>query len=228
MRHTKIIATVGPASESQAVIDALLVAGVDVFRLNFSHGTHESHAASYRAIRDASRRAGRHVAVMQDLSGPKIRTGSASGRTASSAARRRRAPHHGRRLRGRPGRDLDGVRRARALGPCRRSTAARRRTDRAACGRHLPNRVDDRRCYRWSARRAQGHQCAGRAFAYLVCHGEGCGRSAFRPRARRGLRGLELRADGRRRHAGEGRDDGSRTLGADHRQDRAAGGRRQP
>jgi pyruvate kinase len=79
MRHTKIIATIGPASESTAVIDALLAAGVDVFRLNFSHGTHESHAVSYRTIRDASRRAGRHVAVMQDLSGPKIRTGPLPG-----------------------------------------------------------------------------------------------------------------------------------------------------
>ena len=79
MRHTKIVATIGPASDSPAVIDALLVAGVDVFRLNFSHGTHESHAASYRLIREAARRAGRHVAIMQDISGPKIRTGPLPG-----------------------------------------------------------------------------------------------------------------------------------------------------
>jgi pyruvate kinase len=79
MRHTKIIATVGPACDSSQILETLLVAGVDVFRLNFSHGTHESHATSYRAIRDASRRTGRHVAVMQDLSGPKIRTGPLPG-----------------------------------------------------------------------------------------------------------------------------------------------------
>jgi pyruvate kinase len=79
MRHTKIIATVGPASDSSTLLEALLVAGVDVFRLNFSHGTHESHATSYRAICEASRRTGRHVAIMQDLSGPKIRTGSLAG-----------------------------------------------------------------------------------------------------------------------------------------------------
>ena len=79
MRHTKIIATVGPASDSPALLEALLLAGVDVFRLNFSHGTHESHATSYRAICEASRRTGRHVAIMQDLSGPKIRTGSLAG-----------------------------------------------------------------------------------------------------------------------------------------------------
>ena len=79
MRHTKIIATVGPACDSPRLLEALLVAGVDVFRLNFSHGTHESHATSYQAICDASRRTGRQVAIMQDLSGPKIRTGPLPG-----------------------------------------------------------------------------------------------------------------------------------------------------
>jgi len=75
MRHTKIVATVGPASERPDILEALLVAGVDVFRLNFSHGTHESHGAWCDAIRDACRKTGRNVAIMQDLSGPKIRTG---------------------------------------------------------------------------------------------------------------------------------------------------------
>ncbi len=79
MRHTKIIATVGPACDNPSAIEALLAAGVDVFRLNFSHGSHESHARSYRSIRDAVRRTGRHVAIMQDLSGPKIRTGTLPG-----------------------------------------------------------------------------------------------------------------------------------------------------
>jgi pyruvate kinase len=75
MRHTKIVATVGPASERPDILEALLVAGVDVFRLNFSHGTHQSHGALCAAIREACRKTGRHVAIMQDLSGPKIRTG---------------------------------------------------------------------------------------------------------------------------------------------------------
>jgi pyruvate kinase len=79
MRHTKIIATIGPASASREVIDALVVAGVDVFRLNFSHGTHESHAESYARIREIASNAGRHVGIMQDLSGPKIRTGPLDG-----------------------------------------------------------------------------------------------------------------------------------------------------
>jgi pyruvate kinase len=75
MRHTKIIATLGPASSAPATLDALIDAGVDVFRLNFSHGTHDSHAALFRQVRDAASRANRHVAVLQDLGGPKIRTG---------------------------------------------------------------------------------------------------------------------------------------------------------
>src|SRR5712691_12850497 len=75
MRHTKIIATVGPSSDSDEAIRALIGAGTDVFRLNFSHGTHETHGAAIARIRAAAEQAGRDVAVMQDLSGPKIRTG---------------------------------------------------------------------------------------------------------------------------------------------------------
>ena len=75
IRHTKIVATLGPATARPAVIDALIAAGVDVFRLNFSHGTHDTHAAAFGMVRDAAARASRHVAILQDLSGPKIRTG---------------------------------------------------------------------------------------------------------------------------------------------------------
>ncbi len=75
MRQTKIIATVGPASEHDDVIRALVAAGVDVFRLNFSHGTHASHEAVVRRIRSASADARRVVAILQDLGGPKIRIG---------------------------------------------------------------------------------------------------------------------------------------------------------
>ena len=79
MRHTKIIATVGPASTDSAVLDALIAAGVDVMRLNFSHGTQSEHAAAFDRIRAAAARADRHVAILQDLSGPKIRTGLLEG-----------------------------------------------------------------------------------------------------------------------------------------------------
>jgi pyruvate kinase len=76
MRHTKIIATVGPASSSEGVIRDLVASGVDVFRLNFSHGTHETHAAVIARIRIAAEMAHRPIAILQDLSGPKIRTGT--------------------------------------------------------------------------------------------------------------------------------------------------------
>ena len=79
MRKTKIVATVGPASESAETLTALLRAGVDVFRLNFSHGTREAHAEAYRRIRAAASAHPRHVAILQDLSGPKIRTGPLAG-----------------------------------------------------------------------------------------------------------------------------------------------------
>jgi pyruvate kinase len=79
MRHTKIIATVGPASDSDAMLDALVAAGVDIFRLNFSHGTHEQHRATFARLRRAAAQAGREVAILQDLGGPKIRTGRLEG-----------------------------------------------------------------------------------------------------------------------------------------------------
>jgi pyruvate kinase len=79
MRQTKIIATVGPASDSDDKLDALIAAGTDIFRLNFSHGTHASHAATLARVRAAADRAHRVVAVLQDLSGPKIRTGELTG-----------------------------------------------------------------------------------------------------------------------------------------------------
>jgi pyruvate kinase len=79
VRHTKIIATLGPASSEPDVLDALIAAGVDVVRLNFSHGTQSEHAARFHQVREAAKRAGRHVAILQDLSGPKIRTGLLEG-----------------------------------------------------------------------------------------------------------------------------------------------------
>jgi pyruvate kinase len=79
VRRTKIIATLGPASSAPDMIESLIAAGVDVFRLNFSHGSHDGHAEVYRRVRDAAGRARRGIAVMQDLSGPKIRTSTLEG-----------------------------------------------------------------------------------------------------------------------------------------------------
>lgn len=79
MRHTKIIATVGPASSGEPAIREMVSAGVDVFRLNFSHGTHVAQGEAIDCIRRAAAQARRSVAILQDLSGPKIRTGPLAG-----------------------------------------------------------------------------------------------------------------------------------------------------
>jgi pyruvate kinase len=81
VRRTKIIATLGPASDSGAAIRELIEAGVDVFRFNFSHGTPEGHAEVISRVRRAAQDSGRIVALLQDLSGPKIRTGALRGHT---------------------------------------------------------------------------------------------------------------------------------------------------
>ncbi len=73
MRRAKILATVGPASRDPSVLDALLAAGVDAFRVNFSHGVPDDHRAAVKNLRAAAARAGRNVAILGDLSGPKIR-----------------------------------------------------------------------------------------------------------------------------------------------------------
>jgi pyruvate kinase len=75
MRLTKIIATIGPASRSEDVIAQMIDAGVDICRLNFSHGNHQNHEETFRRIREAAARAKKVVSILQDLSGPKIRTG---------------------------------------------------------------------------------------------------------------------------------------------------------
>lgn len=74
-RRTKIVATLGPASSDPAMIAKLLRAGVDVVRLNMSHGTHEAHREVYGHVRAAALKLGRHVAIFADLCGPKIRCG---------------------------------------------------------------------------------------------------------------------------------------------------------
>jgi len=74
-RHTKIVATLGPATSSPEVLESLLRAGVDVVRLNFSHGKPEDHIERVRLVREAAARVGRPVGVLADLQGPKIRVG---------------------------------------------------------------------------------------------------------------------------------------------------------
>ena len=76
MRRTKIVATIGPASTDPEVLARMVEAGLDVARLNFSHGDRESHAKNVELVREASSRVGRPVAILQDLPGPKLRVGT--------------------------------------------------------------------------------------------------------------------------------------------------------
>src|SRR5215472_7377308 len=75
MPNTKIVATLGPATDPGGALRQLLAAGVDVFRLNASHGEQDQHAARITALREASREAKVHAGVLLDLQGPKIRLG---------------------------------------------------------------------------------------------------------------------------------------------------------
>jgi len=75
VRRTKIVATIGPASREPETLLAMVNAGMDVARLNYSHGTVEEHAETVRRVREAAGRAGRPVAILQDLPGPKLRIG---------------------------------------------------------------------------------------------------------------------------------------------------------
>ncbi len=75
---TKIVCTLGPASSTSEIIEKMIRAGMDVVRLNFSHGTHDEHFAVMKAVREAAARAGEPITILQDLQGPKIRTGKLS------------------------------------------------------------------------------------------------------------------------------------------------------
>src|ERR1700680_4580081 len=75
-RSAKIVCTLGPASDSAEMIERLMRAGMDVARLNFSHGTHEEHARTIKRLREASARLSKPIGILADLQGPKIRTGS--------------------------------------------------------------------------------------------------------------------------------------------------------
>jgi len=79
LRRTKIVCTIGPASHRPEMLDRLVAAGMDVARLNFSHGTHAEHAEVIRAIRAGEASWGRPITILQDLQGPKVRLGTFVG-----------------------------------------------------------------------------------------------------------------------------------------------------
>src|SRR6516225_6680123 len=76
MRRTKIVATIGPASQNLETLTRMVAAGLDVARLNFSHGNRELHAENAERVRAAGAAAGRQIAILQDLPGPKLRIGT--------------------------------------------------------------------------------------------------------------------------------------------------------
>src|SRR5689334_1940506 len=78
-RAAKIVATLGPASSTPEMIAALFEAGVDVFRLNFSHGTQDDHRERLETIRALEAKTGRPIGIMADLQGPKLRLGTFKG-----------------------------------------------------------------------------------------------------------------------------------------------------
>src|SRR5690349_6216024 len=82
-RATKIVVTLGPASSEPPVLERMIRAGVNVVRLNFSHGSAQDHIARAKLVREVAQKAGREVAIMADLQGPKIRVGKfAEGKVA--------------------------------------------------------------------------------------------------------------------------------------------------
>jgi len=86
IRRAKIVCTIGPASDTQATLEQLIRAGMDVARLNFSHGSHEEHGRRLATVRAAAETCGKPVAILQDLCGPKIRCGRFPGGTAEVKA----------------------------------------------------------------------------------------------------------------------------------------------
>ena len=78
-RLARIVATLGPATSTPAQIEALFQAGVDVFRLNFSHGSHDDHRARVETIRALEKKTRHAIAILMDLQGPKLRLGAITG-----------------------------------------------------------------------------------------------------------------------------------------------------
>ena len=75
MKHTKIVCTIGPASRTKTTLQQMMSAGMNVARLNFSHGDYPDHANLIKTIRSTAKAQKKHIALLQDLQGPRIRTG---------------------------------------------------------------------------------------------------------------------------------------------------------
>ena len=201
-RRTKIVATIGPASRDPEVLVRMVEAGMDVARLNFSHGTAELHAETAQRVRDAAGRAGRPVAILQDLPGPKLRIGALRDDTAELAAGDCVTFVCGN---GSPPGDarahVDRLGRARQRHRAGRDPLPRRRLGAPARGRGALRRRRDRRRGRGRRHRrlAPGPEHPRPARHPAGGAGGGPRAPARRPADRRRPRGAELRAPPRGR-----------------------------
>ena len=212
-RRAKIVATLGPASNTETVFRNLVRAGVDVVRLNFSHGTHEEKLALIQMIRKISREESKPLCILGDLQGPKIRTSTLKDHQPVLLEGRPAAHHHAARCpghRGAGGHHLQnpgGERRARL------AHSALRRPYRAARPGSLGGRRDLRDGQRRHAGRAQGHQPARHSGARALADGKGRRRPGIRAPERRG-RHRRLLCAHRRRHP-PGAQSGRRAYGSE-------------
>ena len=193
--RAKIVATLGPASSTPEMIRALVEAGADVFRLNFSHGSHDEHRARYDIIRAIEQETGRPIGILADLQGPKLRVGRLAAGPIELGGGRAGA------LRPRPGagQAASGCRCRipevfAALAPGRPAADRRRQDPARGRGRPSADARDGPGAGRRHALRPQGGQRGRRRAAGLGPDREGPRRPRLRARAGRRLGGAVLRA----------------------------------
>ena len=204
-RRTKIIATLGPASASSEVLTRLFQAGADVFRLNFSHGTHEDHAARFAMIRQLEQRFERPIGILADVQGPKLRVGTLLRRTRVPADRPAVPARSQRDARRRLAREpaASGDHRG---GVDRLLVAAGRRQAATTGGAQARRCTGDGGGGRWSVVGPQGRQRAGRRAADPGADRQGPHRPGVRAGPWRQLHRPFVRAAAGRRGGGEGAD----------------------
>ena len=226
LRSTKIVATLGPASSEPAVLERMIRAGVDVVRLNFSHGTADDHLNRAALVKEIASKVGRTVAIMCDLQGPKIRVGKfKEGKVTLEKGARFILDAgiemgDGERCRPR----LQGTAARRRGG---RAAVARRRQDRARGHQRARQRSAHHGAPRRRAVEQQGHQPPGRRADRAGADRQGHGGHPDRHQAAGRLPGGVVPEERRRHVHGARADARRRRQGVPDRQDRARrGGRR--
>ena len=204
-RRTKIIATLGPASSSLEIMTRLFQAGADVFRLNFSHGTHEDHAARFAMIRELEEKFDRPIGILADVQGPKLRVGRFGGGRVHLQTGQTIPPRPERHARQRPARQPAAPRDHRGRLD-RLLPAAGRRQAAAAGGAQARRCAGNRGRGRRPAVRPQGRQRPRRGAADPRADGEGPRRPGIRGLPRRQLHRPVLRAAAGGRDRGQAAD----------------------